>query len=820
MKNNTEFLHRDMLKLFIILYLLHPSVYFLSLLFLLGLEKLMGILGIILVLAPPIIILFTLIFFYFNRKLKIYIAGDDSDAETFENFLAKFPIYAMLLLVAGCTGGPVLTAVIGSYQGVIVSAAQGIYFFLVGFIQALVAGALFYYFSKIRLFALVERIRFSPLTIFYKFLIPILSLVIIIILGFSALAYRISYNRTYESYETKIRSLVTQNVMAIDSLYGSALAELNALSISDAIQSMERRRMMQLLLKAHNTKGSNIEMLFAADRTGNSPNSFGTVKNIGDRWYFRKVLKTGKPVFSDPVINKKTGKQIVVCAVPVRRGKRIVGITGATLLIDTIKEVLMKAAFSDSGRFMIVNKGGKFLFHPEKEIIGKIIGKDIVDDGDGIVGIERIVTQPEKSVFFYTFQGRKVMALKHNIPVAGFSLVYSVDQIDFVAILNGIIYQMIVIIIFLACILSFLLYLITRRFSVPIKNTIDIIQKLTEGDLTQDKEDILPDEFGMLLMNFSRFRKKLRDVIDQALEAAIQLSSSSEELAATSQTLSMNSQAQAASVEEATASIEEVSGSIENINTNATNQSQLASVTFTSMNELKKNNETVIGYAGEALKTAKNTTEQARTGNELMQNTISGMNNIDASTHKIAERVRLISDISDQVNLLALNASIEAARAGEHGKGFAVVAEEISKLADETAASAKSIADLVHSGLVEVNQGREFVDSTGNALNAIISNIEETELLVKKITESFELQDQASQKVLQDTRRVMDMAESISVATNEQMQTNQEMAKTIEQINQNTQSEAAGAEEIASSAEEISSQAESLRSQMEFFKVS
>ncbi len=590
MNDTTDLLHRDLFKLFIILYLLHPSVYFLSLLFLLGLEKLMGILGIILILAPPIIILFTLIFFYFNRKLKIYIAGDDSDAETFENFLAKFPIYGMVLLVAGCTGGPVLTAVIGSYQGVIVSAAQGIYFFLVGFIQALVAGALFYYFSKIRLFALVKRIRFSPLTIFYKFLIPILSLVIIIILGFSALAYRISYNRTYESYETKIRSLVTQNVMAIDSLYGNALAELNALSISDAIQSMEKRRMMQLLLKAHNTKGSNIEMLFAADRTGNSPNSFGTVKNIGDRWYFRKVLKTGKPVFSDPVINKKTGKQIVVCAVPVRRGKRIVGITGATLLIDTIKDVLMKAAFSDSGRFMIVNKGGKFLFHPEKEIIGKIIGKDIVDDGDGIVGIERIVTQPEKTVFFYTFQGRKVMALKHNIPVAGFSLVYSVDQIDFVAILNGIIYQMIVIIIFLACILSFLLYLITRRFSVPIKNTIDIIQKLTEGDLTQDKEDILPDEFGMLLMNFSRFRKKLRDVIDQALEAAIQLSSSSEELAATSQTLSMNSQTQAASVEEATASIEEVSGSIENINTNVTNQSQLASVTFTSMNELKKNN--------------------------------------------------------------------------------------------------------------------------------------------------------------------------------------------------------------------------------------
>jgi methyl-accepting chemotaxis protein len=206
-------------------------------------------------------------------------------------------------------------------------------------------------------------------------------------------------------------------------------------------------------------------------------------------------------------------------------------------------------------------------------------------------------------------------------------------------------------------------------------------------------------------------------------------------------------------------------------------------------------------------------------GRALMGDTINGMNIIDESTKKISETVQMISDISDKVNLLALNASIEAARAGEYGRGFAVVAEEISKLADQTAVSAKTITDLVSKGLLEVKKGREYLDSTSGAFNRIIDFIAQTDDLVKKITDSTEKQSLTSRVVLDDTRKVMEMTESISSSMHEQMVTNNEMAKTMDQINQNTQTSAGMAIEIASSAERINSQAEALRNQIKFFKV-
>jgi methyl-accepting chemotaxis protein len=194
------------------------------------------------------------------------------------------------------------------------------------------------------------------------------------------------------------------------------------------------------------------------------------------------------------------------------------------------------------------------------------------------------------------------------------------------------------------------------------------------------------------------------------------------------------------------------------------------------------------------------------------------MNSIEENSLKIAEMVSMISDISDQVNLLALNAAIEAARAGDHGRGFAVVADEIGKLAEQTADSAKSITGLVSNGVKSAKQGIQDINETSTALSNIIKNITSTKELVQKIADSSDVQARSSEQVLKATGQVMEMSDNISNSTSEQTVTHMEISKTMDQINEQTQSQASGAEQIASSAEEISAQAESMKNVLEFFR--
>ncbi len=817
-------IRRELLRLFIIYYLVHPALYFVSLIIALGFMNLTGVLKVIIILAPPIITLFTALFYYLALRAQREIDKGNDNTEVIATEINGISFKGMILLAAGCSGGPFLTVIIGYNQSLFLSFEQSLFFFFIGFIQALIAGALFYYHVKIRLYVLIYnselKINFRPLTLFQKMVIPILSGIMILLIFASVGIYRISYNQTYEMYSANISAKVQKNTIFIGSLFEKTAIQLRAYAKTSEIRNMNLREVSDFLKMVHEGRGGDIEMYFAANLQGDAPNSLGETRNVGDRDYFKKVTGMGVEVYSDPVMNKLTGRMIMVAAVPVKNtAGKTVGMIGATILMDRVEGVLTDEKIIDSGRFMILSSEGKIIFHPERTNIGKVIGKDVSDDGKSIKNISRLITESENRFFSYTFGGKGVLSYKTSIPLVRQMLVFTMDRDDFVEKLRYIIIELLAALTGLGLMLYFMIRYIAKRFSLPIQNTIGVLELLAAGDLTAESTDFLADEFGEMIRNFKQFQRKLRGTISTALKAAIQLSSSAHELAITSSKMSDSAQTQAASVEEASASLEEVSGSIELININAQEQANLAKATLSAMEQLRSDNVTVAGYAEKALEAARGTTEQAGNGQQLMQNTIEGMNNIDESTKKIADTVRLISDISDQVNLLALNASIEAARAGEHGRGFAVVAEEISKLADQTASGAKGITDFVNAGLKEVEKGRSYVDETGRAFNMIIEYIAQTEELVRKITESASRQAESSRVVLESTKRVNEMSDSISMSTNEQMMTNQEMSKTVEQINQSTQSAAAAAEEIASSADEISAQAEILSARMEFFKV-
>lgn len=815
---------KKLLIWFLLIYTVHPTIYFLSLLSAIGLKDFMTIFKIIgLYLAPPIVITFTLLFFILNRKLKKKIATLDQDTRnlgSMEKFVNTFALKAFLYMTIGCGGGPILTVIMGYYFEIINSWQQVTFFILIGELTAFIAGALVFHIIKTTLYPMNEYISYKPLSLFHKFSIPIGSAILLLLCLISVGIYKLGVSQTTDRFEKDMQLKVEKSSLIINGFLENCITELEAYSKSDILGTVDLEKSKPVLMKLHQNRYDYIEMYLIANKNGDALNTLtNTVINISDRPYFKEIMKTGKPFISEPVVSRASNKDIIVAGIPIKSGNEIIGIIGASILIDTINNELYNGRKSGVEDYMILNRDGKINFFAKKEFINKTIMTDIKDDKHNMIHIERLLNADDKKFFSLHFDGRKKIAYKDDLSYWNKKIILIINQSEYMGALNDVILQIGIALCVITIMLLYIILRITNKLSGPIKRTIEIFRKISEGDLTVESDDYIPDEFGELLRHLKRLIFKLNEVINITVDSAQQLATSSENLSATSQNLAQSAQGQAASVEESSASLEQITASIDQIAQNAKLQSEHATLTYQSMEKLKTIIQQVATYASEALDKANISREEAKNGNELMQHTIEGMNSIDESTQKIAEIMNVITDISDKVNLLALNAAIEAARAGEHGRGFAVVSDEISKLAEQTASSAKLITDLVRSGLDNVHRGRNDVNNTSQALSSIIDNISKTDELVHKIAIATQDQTESSNMVLKDTRQVMEMADSISVATSEQMHTNTEMIKAIDQINELTQGVAAGAEEIASSSEEISAQAEALNEHIEFFKV-
>ncbi len=354
--------------------------------------------------------------------------------------------------------------------------------------------------------------------------------------------------------------------------------------------------------------------------------------------------------------------------------------------------------------------------------------------------------------------------------------------------------------------------ILTLVISRPVKSLTIIAKKVAEGDLTQKVPTIKSkDEIQDLAESFSVMVTGLHDIINKVNITAHQLASASQELSASS--------------EEMASTTEEVSNTINELAEGSNSQAEASESASGSMNNISKNIEEVATNMETVAHSSDNTLEIAKVGLEKSDKAISKINEVKKvitenanaintlghESEKIGQIVDVIKAISDQTNLLALNAAIEAARAGEQGRGFAVVADEVRKLAEQSAASAMQIAELINGikkqiavavnvtndGMKEVEDGVVTVNESGQAFNAIVA---EMNAVVGQIREA----STSSQVIAKGSSDVVQSIENIAAIS-------EETAAAIQEISASTEEQTASMEEIAASAQELAKLANDLQ---------
>ncbi|WP_166420862.1 methyl-accepting chemotaxis protein [Pseudoalteromonas sp. Z1A8] len=452
-------------------------------------------------------------------------------------------------------------------------------------------------------------------------------------------------------------------------------------------------------------------------------------------WY-KLVENKSNTAFTTPYIDVTTNELTISAVVPMLQNGQFSGVAGADIDMQTVTKIINDIDFLGLGYGFLLDNKGQVLSHPN----AKLNLKNTSDIFGTNTPLQSEFTQYEingesKLISFTKISGIENVDWYLGVVIdknKAYASVSTFGQTAAVFMVIGIITIII------------MMQLLLRYLMQPMNRLNDAIKDIAqgEGDLTSRLTVENDDEFGDLSHSFNIFIEKIQHSIEQVKESTEQLDTAIESLVSqTHSSLSMYDD-QSKRTDSVAAAINQFSATSMDISNNAESASQLA-----------KNADEHSTQNQEALSHSVATIHQLSANMEKAQQTINSLNTHTASIGQVLE---VIKGVSEQTNLLALNAAIEAARAGEAGRGFAVVADEVRQLAHRTQQSTQEIEDTVS----QLQKGSNL------AVELMKTSLQDSEKSVQQADAVGNLMSH----VIQAIKQINDANHSVASATDEQNQ--------------------------------------------------